>query len=79
MRCLLAAFAMLAVVFSTNQAAGMERALPKRQVQPASAAQAKPSDRIKSNRESNARRTISATSDFRAEDLIPDICKGCSS
>jgi hypothetical protein len=78
MRRLLAIFAMLAVVCSTSQAAGMERALPKRQIQPASAAQAKPSDRIKSNRELNARRTISAASGFRAEDLIPDICKGCS-
>jgi hypothetical protein len=79
MRRVLAAFAVLTIVFSTSQVVGMERTPPKRQVQSAAAVQARPSDRVTSSRKVSASRTISATSDFRAEDLIPDICKGCSS
>ncbi len=79
MRGLLAAFVTLAIVFSTSQVSGMERTPPKRHVQSAAANQARPTDRTMSIRKVNASRTISATSDFRAEDIIPDICKGCSS
>lgn len=79
MRRVLAAFAMLAIVFSTSQAAGMERIPSKRHAQSAAAVQARSSERRMPSRKVSASPAISATSDFRAEDLIPDICKGCSS
>jgi hypothetical protein len=79
MRRALAAFAVLAIVFSTSQVAGTERMPPKRYVQSVAAVQAGPSDRARSSRKLDPRREFSATSDFRAEELIPDICKGCSS
>ena len=79
MRRFFAAFALLVIIFSTSQVAGMERSPQQRSVQSASAVQTKPSDPAMSGRKVGAVRAISATSDFRAEDLIPDICKGCSS
>ncbi|HVX76487.1 MAG TPA: hypothetical protein VHB49_10180 [Bradyrhizobium sp.] len=79
MRHFLAAFALLAVVFTTSQVAGMERTSPKRHVQPAAAVQVKPSERARPSRKVNSTRDVSATADFRADELIPDICKGCSS
>ncbi len=79
MRRVLAAFAMLAIVFSTSQVAGMERTPPKPNAQSAQAVQARSSERTMPSRKVSASPSISATSDFRAEDLIPDICRGCSS
>lgn len=35
-------------------------------------------ERAAPGRKATVKRDISATSDFRAEGLIPDICKGCS-
>jgi hypothetical protein len=74
---LLVAFALLVIIFGTSQVAGREQSLQQRSVQSAAAVQTRPSDLA--IRKVSARRAISATSDFRAEDLIPDICKGCSS
>jgi hypothetical protein len=79
MRRFLAALALLAIASSTSQAAGVERTPPKRHVQSIAAAQARPSDRVMPSRKVDPKREFSATSDFRAEELIPDICKGCSS
>jgi hypothetical protein len=79
MRRFLTALALLAIMSSTSQAAGMVRTLPKRHGQSIAAAQARPSDRVLSSRKVDRALQFSATSDFRADELVPDICKGCSS
>ena len=79
MRRFLAVLALLAITSSTSQVAGMERTTPTWHAQSIVAGQARPSDRMVSSRKVDPRRQFSATSDFRAEELIPDICKGCSS
>jgi hypothetical protein len=79
MRRFLAAFALLAIASSTSHAAGMERTPPEQHIQSIAVGQARPSDRVASSRKVDPGRQFSATSDFRAEKLIPDICKGCSS
>ena len=79
MRGFLAAFVMSALVLSTSQVAGSERPPSRPAVQSAAAIQMRVSDRTPSNRKNGGKRQFSATTDFRAEDLIPDICKGCSS
>lgn len=79
MRRFLAALALLAITFGTSQAVGMERTPPARHAQSIAAVQARISDRVASSPKANPRRQLSATSDFRAEEIIPDICKGCSS
>lgn len=78
MRALLAALAAFALVFGTSEATGAEQPAAKRLVQRAAAVQAQPSTRDV-GRKADARRQFSATQDFRAQDLIPDICRGCSS
>jgi hypothetical protein len=79
MRLFLTALALLAITSSTSQAAGMERTLPKRHAQSIAAAQARPPDRVVSSRKVDPGRQFSATSEFRADEIVPDICKGCSS
>ena len=79
MRGFLAAFAVSVLMFSTSQVAGSERLSPKRSVQPPAAVQVRSSNRPAMSRKVDIGRQFSATSNFRAEDLIPDICKGCSS
>ena len=79
MRLFLTALALLAITSSTSQAAGSERAPPKRHVQSVAAAQTGPSDRMALSRKVDSGPQFTATSDFRAEKLIPDICRGCSS
>ena len=79
MRGFLVVLALLAVTFSTRQVAGMERTTPTWHAQSISAGQVRPSERLVSSRKVDPRRQFSVTSDFRAEELIPDICKGCSS
>jgi hypothetical protein len=79
MRRFLAVLALLAITSSTSQVAGMERTTPTWHAQSIAAGQARPSERVVSSRKVDPRRQFSATSDFRAEELIPDICKGCSS
>jgi hypothetical protein len=79
MRGFLVVLALLAITSSTSQAAGMERTTPMWHAQSIAAGQVRPSERVVSSRKVDPRRQFSATSDFRAEELIPDICKGCSS
>jgi hypothetical protein len=79
MRRFLPACAILAEIFSTRQVAGQERPQQQRPFESAAAVQARRFDPAMSGRKVSARHAISATSAFRAEDLIPDICKGCSS
>jgi hypothetical protein len=78
MRRFLAVLALLAIMSGTSQAAGMERTPPKRHAGSIAAARAMPLERA-SSRKVDPGRQFSATSDFRADKLIPDICKGCSS
>ena len=78
MRGFLAAVAVSALMFSTAQAAGSERS-PKRSAYTNVSVQVPSSHRAAISRKTDVGRQFSATSNFRAEDLIPDICKGCSS
>lgn len=78
MRRWLVASALLAATSSITQVAGKERALPKQQVQPTATLRARPSDGTIARRRIDAKR-LNGTSDFRAKDLIRDICRGCSS
>jgi hypothetical protein len=76
----LAILTSLAVMVATSQAAASVRLVSKRHhADPPAKAETISQERTASRRKATVKRDISATSDFRAEDLIPDICKGCSS
>ena len=76
----LAILTSLAVMVATSQAAANVRLASKRHhADPAAKVETISQERTTSGRKATVKRDISATSDFRAEDLIPDICKGCSS
>jgi hypothetical protein len=79
MRRFLAVLTLLAITSGTSQVAGTEQTTPTRHAHSVAGGQAKPSERVVSSGKVDLRRQFSATSDFRAEELIPDICKGCSS
>jgi hypothetical protein len=76
----LAVLALLAVLLGTSQVAADERQLSKRhQLDPAAKVEMNSPDKAMLNRRTGPKGGIKVISDFRAEDLIPDICKGCSS
>jgi hypothetical protein len=76
----LAILTLLAVIFGSIQVAAAERQPSKRShVDSAAKVEMTSSGSQAPNRKTGPKRTIKVISDFRAEDLIPDICKGCSS
>jgi hypothetical protein len=76
----LAILTSLAMMVATSQAAANVRLASKRHhADPAAKVETISQQRTTSGPKATVKRDISATSDFRAEDLIPDICKGCSS
>jgi hypothetical protein len=70
---------LLALVASANQATARERWAPKRYAQSAATVQSTPSDQAKPGPTRNNGGAVGGDAQFRAERLIPDICKGCSS
>lgn len=79
-RLILAILTMCAVLFGTSQVAAMERSHSKRhQADPAAKVRMASPDQSTTNRKMIRKRAFSVSSDFRADELIPDICKGCSS
>jgi hypothetical protein len=79
MRGLLATFIGFAMLFSVSEAAGAQRDKPQQQSSSSAAAQADASQRPVSGRDIKSKSAISGSPTFRAEDIVPDICKGCSS
>jgi len=75
MRGFLAALAMIALLFGASGAAG---AAANKQVRHP-AAQAEVHTHTASGRGSGSHRATSTSPAFRAEEIVPDICKGCSS
>ena len=78
MRGLFAAFMAFAVLFSATQAAGAQQDKPKQQSS-SSPAVHNDAQRPVSGRSTKSKSAISASPTFRAEDIVPDICRGCTS
>ena len=79
MQRLLSALVLCSVLFGASEVAGTERMDPKRYLGSSISVQAKPSVRMMSGRNARPDRGISPIPTFRAEEIVPDICKGCSS
>lgn len=79
MQRLLSALVLFSVLFGASAVAGTERMDPKRYLGSSISVQTTPSVRMMSGRNARPDRAISSNATFRAEDIVPDICKGCSS
>jgi hypothetical protein len=80
MRGLLAAFVVFAMLFSATEAAGEQRKKPKQHGSANAAVQTGAPERPAAGRNTRSNRTTTVvTPPFRAEEIVPDICKGCSS
>ena len=79
MRGLFATFIAFAMLFTVSEAAGAQRGKPQQQSSSNAAAHADASQRPVSGRDTRSKSAISVSPTFRAEDIVPDICKGCSS
>ena len=79
MRGLFAAFIAFAVLCSATEAAGAQRHKPDQQGSLGAAVRADAPQRPLSGRNRGSKSAISVSPTFRAEDIVPDICKGCSS
>lgn len=80
MQRLLSALVLFSVLFGAGEVAGAERMDAKRHHPGSSmSVQTKPSMRMMAGRNARPDRAISSTATFRAEDIVPDICRGCSS
>jgi len=79
MRGFLPALAAFAVLFGAGEAAGAQPTKHR----PAGASnpvvQMEAGSKTVSGRNTTSDRAISTSRTFRAEDIVPDICKGCSS
>jgi hypothetical protein len=77
---LLAAFIAFAMLFSASEAAGAQRTKPKQHGSSnAAAVQAEAPQRTMSSRGTRSHRASDGKPAFRAEEIVPDICRGCSS
>lgn len=79
MQRLLAALVLFSVLFGASEVAGTERIDPKQNVSSNISVPTKPKLRMMSGRNARPERAISPPETFRAEDIVPDICKGCAS
>jgi len=79
MRGLFAAFIAFALLFSATEAAGAQRYKSNQQGSSSAAVHADAPQRPVSGRNTRPKTAISASPTFRAEDIVPDICRGCSS
>ena len=76
---MLATVLMAAAISCASQQAHADRAETKRKPNPSVVDQSGASQRVTSNPGLRSRRGTGESSTFRAEDIVPDICKGCSS
>lgn len=79
MQGLLAALVAFAMLFGASEAAGAQRAKLKQHSSPNAVVQTEAPQRTISDRSARSRRASDGQPAFRAEDIVPDICKGCSS
>jgi hypothetical protein len=79
MQRLLAALVLFSVLFGASGAAGTERMDPKRNIGSNISVRAKPTLHMMSGRNAKPDRAIDPSPTFRAEEIVPDICRGCSS
>ncbi|NOJ38784.1 hypothetical protein [Bradyrhizobium australiense] len=79
MRGLLAAFVVFALLFSATEATGAQRKKPKQPGSSNVVVQTEAPERPVSGRNTTSSRSTTVIPTFRAEDIVPDICKGCSS
>jgi hypothetical protein len=76
---LLAAFIAFAMLFSASEAAGAQRTKPKQHGSSSAVVQTEAPQRTMSGRSTRSHRATDRKPAFRAEEIVPDICKGCSS
>jgi hypothetical protein len=79
MRGLLAAFIAFALLSSASEVSGAQRTKSKQHSTLKAVVQTEAPQPKVSARSTRSNRAASTSSNFRAEDIIPDICKGCSS
>jgi hypothetical protein len=79
MRGLLATFIAFAMLFGAGEAAGAQRKKPQQHTNSSAVVHTDGPQQPVSSRSTRPNRAISASPTFRAEDIVPDICKGCSS
>jgi hypothetical protein len=79
MRALLSALVVFAVLLGAFEASGAERRKPKRHGSANAAVQTAAPKQIMPGRGKKSDPATRADPTFRAEDIVPDICKGCSS
>jgi len=76
---LLAAFIAFAMLFSASEAAGAQRTKPKQHSGANAVVQTETPQRTIPGRSTRSHRASDGEPAFRAEYIVPDICKGCSS
>jgi hypothetical protein len=79
MQGLFAAFIAFAMVFSASEAAGAQRTKPKQHGSSSAVVQTEAPQRTISGRSTRSHGASDRKATFRAEEIVPDICKGCSS
>ncbi len=80
MRGLLAVFVLFAMLFSATEAASAQRKKPKQLGSANAAVQTEAPEPPVSGRNTRSNRaTTVVIPPFRAEEVVPDICRGCSS
>jgi hypothetical protein len=75
----LAAFIAFAMLFSASEAAGAQRTKLKQRSGSNAVVQTEAPQRMPFGRSKRSNRASDRNPVFRAEDIVPDICKGCSS
>jgi hypothetical protein len=76
---LFAAFIVLAMLVGTGEATGAQRTKPTQHSGSNAVVQTEAPQRGASSRRTRSNRATGMSPTFRAEDIVPDICKGCSS
>jgi hypothetical protein len=79
MRSLVAALVAFAMLVSASEATGAGRTTPKQHGTSNAIVQTEAPQRSLSGRSARSNRAGGMSPTFRAQDIVPDICKGCSS
>jgi hypothetical protein len=76
---LFAAFIAFAMLFGASEAVGAQRTKPQQHSSSNAVVETEAPQRTLSGRSTRSNRASDRNLTFRAEDIVPDICKGCSS
>jgi hypothetical protein len=79
MQGLLAAFIAFAMLFGASEAVGAQRTKPKQHSSSSAVLQTEAPQRTLSGRGTRSHRAGDRKPAFRAEEIVPNICRGCSS